>query len=254
MASLNSIQLKVFRATQHIDSLKSELQGYFQSNPGKMVRQPHSREDEAVFRFIPNGSMPARFGLIIGDALQNLRSSLDYLVWELVLAANGQPNEKNMFPICSTVELFEEQIRRHRLDGVSVDAIAEIKRFQPYHLGQDFAKGILWAIDELTNINKHRRILLTNLMATTVPKENFVVQDGEVWIHHPAGPVQVFGSDTQFGPFPIIDGKVKVDAQIAAAIAFDEGPAKGMEISFCAGYWTYYILEMLLPGFQKFFL
>jgi hypothetical protein len=132
-----------------------------------------------------------------------------------------------MFPICSTVELFEEQIRRHRLDGVPVDAIAEIKCFQPYHLGQDFAKGILWAIDELTNINKHRRILLTNLMATTVPKENFVVQNGEVWIHQPAGPVQVFDSNTQFGPFPIIDGKVKVDTQIAAAIAFDEGPAKG---------------------------
>ena len=254
MASLNSVELKIFRAAQHIESLKSELEGYFQSNPGKMVRQPHSREDEAVFRFIPSGPIPARFGLIVGDVLQNLRSSLDYLVWELVLAANNQPSEKNMFPICSTVESFDQQIKRHRLDGVSPDAVAEIKTLQPYHLGQDFSKSILWAVDELTNINKHRRILLTSLMATTVPKENFVIQDGHVWFHQPAGSPQVFDSNTQFGPFPIIDGKVHVNTQIAAGIAFDEGPAKGMEVSFCAGYWTYYVLKTLLPRFEKFFL
>jgi hypothetical protein len=254
MASLNSVELKIFRATQHFDSVKSELREYFQSNPGKMIRQPHSREDEAIFRLITDDPSPARFGLIIGDALQNLRSSLDYLVWELVLAANVQPNEKNMFPICSTIERFDDQVRRGRLNGVSPDAVTEIQSLQPYHLGKDFAKSILWAIDELTNINKHRRILLTNLMATTVAKENFVVQDGEVWVHRPAGPIEVFDRDTQFGPFPIIDGKLKMDTQIAAAIAFDEGPAKGMEISSCTGYWTYYILEMLLPRFKKFFL
>lgn len=253
MASLNSVELKIFRAAQHIDSLKSELEGYFQSNPGKMVRQPHTCENEGIFRFVANDPIPARFGLIVGDVLQNLRSSLDYLVWELVLAANDQPSEKNMFPICSTVESFDQQIKRHRLDGVSPDAIAEIKSLQPYHLGQDSSKSILWAVDELTNINKHRRILLTSLMATTVPKENFVVQDGQVWVHQPAGPVRVFDSNTQF-TFPIIDGKVHVDTQIAAAIAFDEGPAKGMEVSFCAGYWAYYVLKTLLPRFEKFFL
>jgi hypothetical protein len=64
----------------------------------------------------------------------------------------------------------------------------------------------------------------------------------------------VFDSNTQFGPFPIIDGKVKMDTPIAAVIAFDEGPAKGMEISVCAEYWTYYVRETLLPRFEKFFL
>lgn len=98
MASLNSVELKIFRATQHIKSLESELQGYFQSNPGKMMRQPHTCENEGVFRFVPSGPIPARFGLIVGDVLQNLRSSLDYLVWELVLAANNQPSEKKYVP------------------------------------------------------------------------------------------------------------------------------------------------------------
>ena len=83
MGSLDSVELKIFRAAQHIESLKSEFEGYFQNNPGKMVRQPHTCENEGIFRFVANGSIPARFGLIVGDVLQNLRSSLDYLVWEL---------------------------------------------------------------------------------------------------------------------------------------------------------------------------
>jgi len=233
MTSLESLQCKIFRAAQHIQSLSTELNRYFESNPGRMVQQPNASDDEAIFGFVPSGPVPARFGLIIGDCLQNLRSSLDYLVWELVLAANGQPTEKNMFPVCSTAETFEDQIRRHRLDGVPVDAIAQINGLQPYHLGQDFNKHVLWALDELTNINKHRRILLTNLMAGLAQRENFAMKDGQVWYHVGPGPTPMFDSNTKFGPFPVIGGKVKVDAQFVAVIAFDEGTAKGLEVSLC---------------------
>lgn len=252
MALPNSIQFKIFRSTQHIESLKSELHGYFKSNPGKMVRQPDIPDDAALFRFVPSGTIPARFGLITGDALQNLRSSLDYLVWELVLAARCQPTEKNMFPICSTDELFKQQISRHRLDGVPPQAVTEIESSQPYHLGQEFNKSILWALDELTNINKHRRILLTGLAAAPVKPENIVIQDGEAWVRSGPGPVQIFDSNTEFGPFPIIDGQVQVDTNVMAGITFDEGTAKGMEVSFCLGYWCFYLMKTLLPRFEKF--
>ncbi|MGC2743237.1 MAG: hypothetical protein WA672_08615 [Candidatus Angelobacter sp.] len=94
MASLDSVHQKIFRAALHIKSLETELEGYFKTNPGHLVREPHTNSDEAFFTFQPKGPIPARFGLIIGDCLQNLRSALDYLVWELVLAANNQPTEK----------------------------------------------------------------------------------------------------------------------------------------------------------------
>jgi hypothetical protein len=254
MASLDSVKCKIFRATQHIESLQTEIQGYFDTKPGKMVRQPHDREDEVVFTFVVDNPIPARFGLIIGDILQNLRSSLDYLVWELVLAANGTPDEKNMFPICSTVEAFKEQIARHRLDGVATDAIAEIEALQPYHLGQDFTKSIIRCIDEFTNINKHRRILLTSLMTRPVAKENFVVQGSQMLVHFEAGPTPTFESNAKFGPFPLIDGKVQVNSQFIVGIAFDEGAAKGMEISGSVNQWAYYIIHSLLPQFERFFL
>jgi hypothetical protein len=253
MGSLNSVELKIFRAAQHFESLQSELGAYFKSNPGKMVRQPHTCDNEAVFRFVSKEPVPTRFGLIMGDILQNLRSALDYLVWELVLAANNQPTEKNMFPVCSSLESFMHQVGRHRLDGIAADALAEIKGLQPFNLGPDANKSILLAIEELANINKHRRILLTNLAAAPLQSEQVLVQDNAVWIHDSAGGrTRLFDRDTQFGPFPIIDGKVKMDTQIMAAVTFDEGCAKGMEISSSVMQWSHYIANVMLPRFEKF--
>ena len=254
MASLMSVECKIFRAAQHFKSLEPEILQYFESNPGKMVAEPHTSDDEAIFTFQAQGPIPARFGLIIGDCPQNLRSSLDYLVWELVLAANSQPGKHNMFPICGTQDGFRDAVsKRRRLLGVHPDLIAEIDALQPYHLGQDFGKSILWALDELTNINKHRRVLLTSLMAGQAQRENIVERNGETWYHVGPGPTPVFDGDTKFGPFPVIGGQVHVNTQLIAVMAFGEGAARGMEISLCMSEWIRYISEKLLPPFKKFF-
>jgi hypothetical protein len=47
MASLKSVEYKIFHAAQHIKSLEPELLKYFESNPGRMVQEPHTSDDEA---------------------------------------------------------------------------------------------------------------------------------------------------------------------------------------------------------------
>jgi len=252
MASLDSVLQKIFRAAQHIKSLEAELEWYFKSNPGKMVREPNTPDDQAVFKFHTKGPIPARFGLITGDALQNIRSALDYLVWELVIAAKNQPSPKNMFPICSTLDAFEEQVsKRKRLDGVHPDAIAEIRALQPCHLGKDAPMSTLLVLDDLTNINKHRRVLLTQLGATDKPS---VVVDKDGGFSLPSGsPTPRYDAEAQFGPYPIIDGKVHMNTHFVAVIAFGEGAAKGMEISMCLNEWAVYIKNEVVPKFERFF-
>lgn len=253
MASLNSVELKIFRAARHIQALQAELEGYFKGNPGKMVREPNTPDDVAVFTFRSPGPIPARFGLIIGDCLQNLRSSLDYLVWELVLVANKQPTKNNMFPICSTRERFQEAVdKRDRLLGIAPEAVALIESLQPYHLGQDFEKATLLVLDDLANINKHRRILLTDLCAGTSDRRPFE-RNGELGIWIGPGAMPVFDSNTRFGPYPIVDGKVQMETQLVAVIAFAEGAAKGMEVSLCLNEWASYIKTKIVPMFEKFF-
>jgi hypothetical protein len=78
------------------------------------------------------------------------------------------------------------------------------------------------------------------------------MKDGEIWYGIDAGPMPTFDSNTQFGPYPVIEGKVQVDDQFIAAVAFDEGAAKGMEVGLCMDKWAEFIVEVLMPPFKKF--
>lgn len=254
MASLDSVRQKIFRAILHAQSLETELHRYFDSDPAHMVRDKDSPDDAPTFTLKPKGPMPARFGLIIGDCLQNLRSSLDYLVWELVLATNSQPAEHNMFPICTSADLFRNAVsKRKRLLGVHPDAVAEIEALQPYHLGQDWRKSKLWVIEEFVNINKHRRVLLTMLRSSLTPQMDIFQVGGELIAHLPAGAsMPIFDGDAKIDAAPLSE-QMKMNAQLLACVTFDEGPAKGMEVTICMNEWINFVLNVLVPKFERFF-
>ena len=110
--SLDSVRQKIFRAKVHFVELQAELSRYFQTNPGKVMREAEGDPNQYIGTFQAGGPIPARLPIIIGDCLQNLRSSLDYLVWELVLAAKNTPGRHNMFPVCKTLEAFNNQITK----------------------------------------------------------------------------------------------------------------------------------------------
>lgn len=201
----------------------------------------------------PTGAIPGRISLILGDSLQNLRSSLDYLVWELVIAAKNAPGKHNMFPVCSTSEAFDNQLQRHRLNGVNPDAIDEIRGLKPYHQATDFDESTLWVLDDLCNINKHRRVLLTNLCCGPSDLELKRV-NGELF-----GRVTKIRKNEKIGPFPMIDGprgrgvKIDVDPKVAAYIACDEGAAQDIEVSLLMAEVLNYVRFTVLPKFERFF-
>ncbi len=70
-----------------------------------------------------------------------------------------------MFPIRDSEEKWRKQIDvLQRLKGVTDGAKAHIDTAQPYHRrnkGLDYTKSTLWVLDELENIDKHRRLTLT---------------------------------------------------------------------------------------------
>ena len=74
MASLDSVRQKLYRAKHHYLELEEELLAYYRAEETVQI-QPA----EGGFNVGNVGSVPARFGLIAGDILQCLRSSLDYL-------------------------------------------------------------------------------------------------------------------------------------------------------------------------------
>ena len=202
-------------------------------------------------------TIPAKIPCVIGDLLQNLRSSLDYLIWELVLAAKNKPTEKNMFPICSTPEAFSQQLARHRLDGVAAEAVTEIEALQPYHSGKGTNGNVLAMVDDLCNINKHRRVITTMVYGGEAPSDfTTEVIGGE--LYGSMNYYDMLQKGTKIGPFPMVDGplgrgpKVNEPPQIIAFVALNEGAAQDVEVGLTLSIFIGYVIQEM-ARFERFF-
>ena len=171
MARPKEIEFKLYRAKQHFDELNGEMLKWWKGEPGHLVPSPDSTSENPIYTFDLKEPVPARFGLIAGDCLQNLRSVLDYLVWQLVLANNKKPSRGNAFPVCLTTEGYDKAIKNGRLKGVTAEAREIIKNLQPAFLPKGSNPKAIYVLDELTNENKHRTPLITSFVSTFKPDE-----------------------------------------------------------------------------------
>ena len=251
IASLNFVRQKILWSAQHLKSLEAESILYFKDEPGEVVAEEEPQSGRIICRFNARIPIPDHIPLIIGDALQNLRSSLDYLVWELILAANNEPQNSNLFPVCETPKVFAEELRRNRLLGVPTDAITEIERLQPYHAGDKWESACLWVLHYFCNINKHRRVLLTTLAvhashAEWSSTESHSVQSTLTPRYH--------GAEVSSSPAPSKAGEImEVKGKIVTFITFNERPAEGIQISVCLNQLWGFVDRFLVPKFERFF-
>jgi len=253
MPSLESVRQKILWVKRHHETLIAEANRYFETKPCIVVPEEETETGRISFRVKITAPVPAAIPLIIGDLLQNLRSTLDYLVWELVLAANNVPSEKNMFPICSTADAFNDQLRRHRLDGIAPDAVTEIERLQPYGIWKSCGPpNPLILLDALCNINKHRRLLLTVLSPHSARTEITSSESGKSI--HIADATRGHDTEVAITPRPGRIGEtVEVEGKLAYFITFDDGPAKRIEIGTCLLGLYDCVDKLIIPKFEKFF-
>jgi len=254
----DSVHWKLVRAQEHLQELQTQVRRFYQKNPAKVVRQPDGSPDEFIGKVVSGVTIPGKIPMIIGDFLTNVRSSLDYLVWELVLAAKNNPTDKNMFPICTTPEAFNQQLARHRLDGVPIDAITEIQALQPHHDGQDAGGHVLAMLDQLCNINKHRRVIATMIRGSVAPSD-FVTQEINGEVYGSLSFDSILKQGIKIGPFPMVNGsagrgpKVDVPLQIVSFVAFNEGTAQDVEVGYTLSILGGFVVQEL-ARFEKFFL
>lgn len=107
----------MIRAYEHLKELEAVVGQYYRKKPARIVRQAEGSPNEYIGKIVADQPIPARIPIIIGDCIQNLHSSLDYLVRELVLAANQRPSKHNMFPICT--HLHHIRVFRHATRSAS---------------------------------------------------------------------------------------------------------------------------------------
>jgi hypothetical protein len=231
VASLLFVRNKVEWAERHRQLLSEEIRRYFsQSVPQMVVEMTPGEMCGGMAVFGPN--IPLEVPLIIGDCLQNLRSSLDYLVWELCEAANAQPTDRNQFPICDVPWKYRDA-KAQQLAGVPKAAQAEIENLQPFNSLVP-ASTELWILNRLTNISKHRRILVTDLGAVRTEKATGAVIDRSQVNHR-------------------FVGEMEVDYDPVALIKCGETEGAGEEVGALLHRLADYITDHVIPRFETFF-
>jgi hypothetical protein len=104
--------------------------------------------------------------LLAGDAIQNIRNSLDHVVW--ACAEKSVRGRDTAFPICTDPDKFQSAAKK-KLRGVPEVVRASIEKWQPYRTWPDDpARDLLAQLHKLSNNDKHRAL---TTVATAVRTE-----------------------------------------------------------------------------------
>ncbi len=161
---------KLDRAREHLERFRVESTEWVGAPSGDppfgLIAEP------PVYRIIYTGKpFPSeRFGVLIGDVVQNLRQSLDHLAYELAEGHTPQLTDaqraNSEFPVFGERPPTTDEIQR-RIGGCCSCAKVAIAELQPHRLGYPgYVTSPLWKLHELGRIDKHRVLLPTVLKNT----------------------------------------------------------------------------------------
>lgn len=165
MHPLDGCRAKIHRARMHIAELGDSVRAFTDRAPYEVRGEVNEATNEVVFVAQANpefAPVPIGLTLIAGEIAHQLRSALDHLVWQLVIANTGHPPQgtKSGFPIFLTQAGYAARAPA-RIVGVSAHAATRIEAAQPYHAGPDAERTLTWVVHELNNTDKHRIIPVT---------------------------------------------------------------------------------------------
>ncbi|MDE0163530.1 MAG: hypothetical protein OXL36_00410 [Bryobacterales bacterium] len=149
---------KIERAHAHIKNLDADINRFLKKCGYRFRR--HFKGDPPTLvvtvkeaKFPP---VPDHFSLLAGEAIYQLRTSLDHLFYELVRANREKPSRRSGWPILAppNKEHLEEKIKL-----VSATAKQRIKTFQPYLMGVRYKEHPLWRLKKLNDWDKHNFVI-----------------------------------------------------------------------------------------------
>jgi len=160
-ADRTGIDLKIERAKKHLRDLETALERFNETDPHEVVTKNNGEWEKVIGRVDP---LPDCLALITGDVVHNLRSALDHLIWQLVIANGGEPEKdptRYSFPIWDSAAKTSFP---GKAKGVSPAALKIIEGLKPYKGGNE----ALWAINYLDVVDKHRLLLAAAATAATM--------------------------------------------------------------------------------------
>ena len=158
MVAKTGARLKLERAKKHIFDFEFQMRKFLDSEPYTIGAKLKPEISHYMLYIASLEPLPETLALIVGDAIHNLRSALDHLTWQLVLAGGGTPNKNTHFPICETLHQYQSAIGQGEIDKIGVGAEKALRLTQPYETGDD----ALLHIHKFDIADKHRLVITVN--------------------------------------------------------------------------------------------
>jgi len=149
---LQAALYRVMRANEHLKDLGERATALTLEQQKTAIAhfQAHGQQEHGRITPLRVG-VPMSFPVRIGEICYNLRTALEYLVFEIAKLDSGSPQDFTNFPIVDSKDKFRAWKKDARSKGINPAHIACFERFQPY-------KGCNWAraLVIISNKDKHR--------------------------------------------------------------------------------------------------
>ncbi len=150
--SVIGIDTKIERAKHQIGELQVAIKTWGDAKPYEVIEYSEIDTKIRVWAIEVRHDVPPVFAGILGDVLNNLRTALDYIIWEL---AGGKGGSQLYFPISDTAKGFETKV--HSMKNLVGDIVVKLLlTIQAYKGGSGHA---LWQLHELNRREKHRFLM-----------------------------------------------------------------------------------------------
>lgn len=174
-AALSSCRAKIARADEHLAALYGKIDAWSDLQPCSLRRHSNADGSEHTFTFHVSPQPDVYcWALLMGDAVHNLRSALDHIVYSLAINHTGKnpPDDetKLAFPITSSPDKFTTS--KWRIESLCDTAQTGIEKAQPYNRTHPSGWQPLWWLSQLDDIDKHR---LAVLLPTAAYPENITI-------------------------------------------------------------------------------
>jgi hypothetical protein len=170
-------RLKIERADQHIEDFDMRCAEFFKSGAYTVTIKPDGDTGDDFVEITAAKTMPDTPALILGDALHNLKSALDYVWWEIAGSDTLNPTKEN-FPIYPTdKELIAFLKNREKQQSVVAISDTLLNVVQPYLRGDGEA---LFHLHKLNIMDKHK-LLIPQVQAMRL--YSFFVEDEHGKMH-----------------------------------------------------------------------
>ena len=229
MHHLDGCRAKIQRARSHVIEFAEGVRAFTDHAPYKVCGQHDLAANELVFAAEADpefACIPLGLPLLAGEVAHQLRSALDHLVWQLVVANTGQGPQgtKSSFPIFLTEAGYIGRAPA-MIAGVSAEAQTRIQAAQPYHAGGDAECTLTWVVHELNNTDKHRVIPITTTYSFVGHVRMRKLDGRQVDIVPPKDEVrEPLHDGMEIARVPVTDGMdgAKFDIPIGFDVAFEQ--------------------------------